>query len=124
MKALHQMTNTDKAKLLADLFPDETENIIEAIQDKCNYLREHEMELRKTWDSGFMPFMFWLDLAADAEKAIKKYRHNMVRSSKVFSERLCFGHIALFTNDCIVKYAARQDKRPKFQKAVDLIFKP
>ena len=118
------MTNTEKGRLLADLFPDEIENIVNAIQNECNYLREHEMSVRATWESGIIPFMFWLDLAADAEKAVKKYRYNMLRSSKVFSEQLFFGHIALFTNDCIVKYAKNDSQHPKFQKAVDLIFNP
>lgn len=123
MKPLHLLTNTDKGKLLANLFPEKVEPIIDNILAVCRHITQHEAAIRRTWDNGgFVSFDFWLNLAAEAEKIIRKHRYNIIRSSKVFSDQLFFGHLALFTNDCITKYAAKQDSTNKFQKAVELLF--
>ncbi len=43
--------------------------------------------------------------AAQTDGLITKYRFNMVRSSKVFFDQLCFGYTVFFVNDRIIKYA-------------------
>jgi hypothetical protein len=122
MKPLHLLTNIGKGKLLADLFPEKVEPIIDNILEVCRHITQHQEAIKRTWDSGFVSFDFWLSLAAEAEKLIRKHRYNIIRSSKVFSDQLFFGHLALFTNDCIIKYAAKQGSPAKFQKTVELLF--
>ncbi|WEK17942.1 MAG: hypothetical protein P0Y49_14160 [Candidatus Pedobacter colombiensis] len=122
MKALNLLTNTEKGRILIELFPEEKAPIIAAILERSQYLKEHEIKLRQQWADGFITFDFWYSLAIETEKVIHKYRYNLERSSKVFSDQLFYGHMAMFTNDCIVKYADNRTDHPKFQKMVSVLF--
>jgi hypothetical protein len=124
MKALHEMNNVDKGYLLAQLFPQEMENIVAALQRKCEFTKQQENKLREKWDDGFIPFDFWLSLATDIERIIKTYKNKLHQSTRVFSDQLFDGYLAIFTNDCIVKYAATENKNPKFGIAVELLLNP
>jgi len=124
MKAINQLTNTDKAKLLHELFPDEIPALLEDIQAVCAHFKANREAYAKTWDFGLMTFDMWLNLAEQADKLIGKHRTNMVRSSKVFSEQLfhSFDYTVLFVNDRIIKYAEDKSKSNKFKQAVNLLF--
>ena len=124
MKAINQWTNTDKAKLLHELFPDEIPALLEDIQAVCAHFKANREAYAKTWDFGLMTFDMWLNLAEQADKLIGKHRTNMVRSSKVFSEQLfhSFDYTVLFVNDRIIKYAEDKSKSNKFKQAVNLLF--
>ncbi|WP_179412666.1 hypothetical protein HDF19_13070 [Mucilaginibacter sp. E4BP6] len=124
MKAINQLTNTDKAKLLHELFPDEIPALLEDIQAVCAHFKANREAYAKTWDFGLMTFDMWLNLAEQADKLINKHRTNMVRSSKVFSEQLfhSFDYTVLFVNDRIIKYAEGKSENSKFKLAVDLLF--
>jgi hypothetical protein len=122
MKALHEMNNVDKAYLLAQLFPQEMENIVAALERKCAFLKANETKIRETWDNDFASFDMWQSLGNHIEGTIKKYNRNLYRSTRVFSDQLFDGYLAIFTNDCIVKYAATESKNPKFGIAVELLF--
>jgi hypothetical protein len=124
MKALHEMNNVDKGYLLAQLFPQEMENIVAALQRKCEFLKTNEAKIKETWDNGFISFDMWQSLANHIEGTIKTYKNNLHRSPRVFSDQLFDGYLAIFTNDCIVKYAAAGSKNPKFSIAVALLFNP
>ncbi|RKR84270.1 hypothetical protein BDD43_4502 [Mucilaginibacter gracilis] len=124
MKALNQLTNTDKGKLLHELFPDEIPALLDNIQDVCAHFKSNRETYAKTWDFGLMSFDMWLQLAEQAEAIINKHRSNMVRSSKVFSEQLfhSFDYTVLFVNDRIIKYAEGKSENSKFKLAVILLF--
>ncbi|MDB5144564.1 MAG: hypothetical protein JWQ66_3277 [Mucilaginibacter sp.] len=124
MKALNQLTNTDKAKLLHELFPDEIPTLLADIQAVCAHLKANSEAYAKTWDFGLMSFDMWLQLAEQADKLIGKHRTNMVKSSKVFSEQLfhSFDYTVLFVNDRIIKYAEGKSENSKFKLAVALLF--
>jgi hypothetical protein len=51
MKDLRNFTNTDKAKLLHELFPEEIASLLDRIQAVCADLKTNQDEHRKTWDS-------------------------------------------------------------------------
>lgn len=55
-------------------------------------------------------------------RLIKKYRFNMVRSSRVFSDQLSFTYAVIFVNDRIIKYADKVSADEKFKQAVILLF--
>lgn len=124
MKALNNLVNTEKSKLLHDLFPDEIPQLLNHIQTVCADLKTKQEEYRATWDFGLMTFDMWLQLSEQVEERIKKYRSNMIKSSKVFSDQLfsSFDYTVLFVNDRIVKYAQNVSNNDKFKLAVTLIF--
>jgi hypothetical protein len=124
MKNLRSLTNTDKAKLLHELFPDEIPFLLDRITAVCADLKTNQEEHRKTWDFGLMTFDMWLHLSEQVDERINKYRSNMVKSSKVFSDQLfsSFDYTVLFVNDRIVKYAQHNSEDEKFKLAVALLF--
>jgi hypothetical protein len=124
MKALNQLTNTDKGKLLHELFPDEIPDLLDNIQSVCTHFKANREAYAKTWDFGLMSFDMWLQLAEQADNLIKKHRTNMVRSSKIFSDHLfhSFDYTVLFVNDRIIKYAEGKSENSKFKLAVALLF--
>jgi hypothetical protein len=123
MKALRNFENIDKVKLLHDLFPEEIPQLLDNIQAFCMDFQEHREAYAKDWNNGFMPFEYWLSLSGQTAELIKKHRFNMVKSSRVFSDQLCFGYTVLFVNDRIVKYADKVSGNPKFKLAVAMLFK-
>lgn len=124
MKALTSLNNTDKGKLLHELFPDEIPALLDRLSTVCAELKTNQDEHRKTWDFGLMTFDTWLQLADHVEERIKKYRSSMVKSSRVFSDQLfgSFDYTVIFVNDRIIKYAQYQSNNAKFKLAVTLLF--
>ncbi|MBB6108663.1 hypothetical protein SAMN05421821_102102 [Mucilaginibacter lappiensis] len=124
MKPIKSLTNTDKSKLLHELFPGEIPLLLDNILAVCADLKEHKEAYAQTWDFGLFTFDMWLSLAEQAELRIQKYRASMIKSSKVFSEQLfsSFDYTVLFVNDRIIKYAENHSKSDKFKLAVTLLF--
>ncbi|WP_316835041.1 hypothetical protein [Pedobacter nutrimenti] len=122
MKPLHELSNTEKGKLLADLFPDELEGMVEMISGFSHYTINHKQEITTNWSNGFITPDFWCGLAAEVVQLINRHRYSMIRSSKVFSDQLFYGNTAVFTIDCIRKCAQSEGAPEKFKIAVDLLF--
>ena len=124
MKDLKNLINSEKAKLLHDLFPQEVPPLLEFI-DAWNHKLEIEQEaIRKDWNFGLMSFDQWFRLSRETADLLKRHRSNMIRSSRVFSDQLFFSYTALYVTDCIIKYADWESNSPKFKLAVALLFKP
>jgi len=121
MKALNELTNSGKGKLLFDLFPDEMPALVDHLSEVCENFSTKQERIKKDWDNGFMPFEYWLGLSQDCAAILKKHGHAMRKSSKIFSEQLFYGYTALFVNDRIVKYAQHWGS-DKFKLAVTLIY--
>ncbi|MCH5684609.1 hypothetical protein LWM68_10235 [Niabella sp. W65] len=49
MKALNKMDNLDKAGLLCKLFPEQLENLQNAIKTQCEYFLQNETAFREGW---------------------------------------------------------------------------
>jgi hypothetical protein len=122
MKALNKFENRDKLKVLHELFPEEMPQVLDHIQEVCADFKKHWEAYAKDWNDGFMPFDYWLSLSEQTAELIKKYRFNMVRSSRVFSDQLSYSYAVLFVNDRIVKYAKGHSNNEKFNMAVALLF--
>lgn len=122
MKTFKTFTNTDKAKLLHDLFPEEIPALLNEIQRVCAEFQKHKEKYAKDWDFGLMTFEMWLYLSEQANEIITRYRFNMVRSSRVFADQLCFTHAVLFINDRIIKYAEGVSKNEAFKLAVKMLY--
>lgn len=123
MKALKNLTNTEKARLLHDLFPEEMPLFLAHLQNVCNDFRENKEQYAKGWDSGFIGFDYWFSLSEETAGILKRHALNMSKSSKVFSDQLFFTYTCLFVNDRIIKYADHKSANDKFKIAVNLIYK-
>lgn len=121
MKALHELTNTGKGKLLFELFPDEMPAMLDHIAAVCADFKVNHESYKKDWQNGFMPFDYWFRLSEECAALLKKHGHEMRKNSKVFSDQLFYGYTALFVNDRIVKYATHSGSE-KFKQAVALIY--
>jgi hypothetical protein len=125
MKALQELTNSEKAKLIHQLFPQHIEDLISFIEGMCFTVQEKQEKGRRAWDNGFITFESWLYLAAGAQKQIASNRKKMVRQSSVFASCLFTGYTSLFSIHCLVTYTAvRKHPDNKFTKAVELFFNP
>lgn len=122
MKALTKLTNTEKAKLLHELFPDEIPLLLEHLKKVCSDFQTHKEAYALNWDNGFMPFDYWLGLSEQTAELLKKHGHSMLRSSRVFSDQLFYTYTALFVNDRIVKFADHICDNEKFKQAVKLLY--
>ncbi|WP_418501774.1 hypothetical protein [Flagellimonas sp.] len=122
MKSLKHRNNVEKAQLLAGLFPEEMPGILSDIAVRAQYLKEHREDLQKTWDNGLLTFPFWEDLAQRVEQAMEKYQSRLLERPRLFADQLFDGYNALFTIDCIVKYAEAGNGSKPFRLAVDMLF--
>lgn len=123
MKAIEDLTNTEKARLLHDLFPAEIPLFLEHLKNVCNDFRENKEQYAKEWKSGFMGFDYWFSLSEETAGILKRHTHNMTKSSRVFSDQLFFTYTCLFVNDRIIKYADHKSVNGRFKIAVSLIYK-
>ncbi|SEK23148.1 hypothetical protein [Parapedobacter koreensis] len=122
MNALNQLTNTEKLRLLHDLFPNEIPELLDDILGFCTAFKENAAKYKEAWDSNDFTFETWMHLSQQTEKLIKKKRFDMVRSSRIFSEHLSFAYEVFFVIDRIVKYAENRCENRKFKLAVDMLF--
>lgn len=125
MKPLQSMNNVDKGKLLATLFPEQVQGILDSLTAAHAFLNENEETLRSTWENTLLPFDFWLRLAQQAKEIINNYGQKLAKSTSLFSDQLFDGYIAIFTIDCIAKQAAALPPLPennRYGLAVQLLF--
>ncbi|QNL49732.1 hypothetical protein H8S90_23980 [Olivibacter sp. SDN3] len=123
MKSIDELTNTDKAKLIHQLFPEEIAPFLEYTLSFCENLIENKTAYESGWSSkSIITFSFWLHLAHETKSLIKRLRYDMIKSRHVFAEQLCFNHNAIFFNECLVRYAKEKATNEKFKMAVDLLY--
>lgn len=119
------MNNVEKGKLLAALFPEKVQGILESLTAAQAFLNENEETLRSTWENTLLPFDFWMQLAEQAHSIIRQYGQRLAKSTSLFSDQLFDGYIAIFTIDCIVKQAAALPPTPENRRyglAVQMLF--
>lgn len=121
MKAVNEMNNVERGKLLADLFPSELQGILDAIPLIYKMLSDNKEEIAGNWDNGLITFDFWLSLANRIDGIIAKEGKQLLKSRR-FSDQLFDGYNALFTIDCIVKYSEKERKGSNFYHLVNALF--
>ncbi|RZL09096.1 MAG: hypothetical protein EOO89_21990 [Pedobacter sp.] len=122
MKSITQLDNTAKAKLLHELFPEEAGLFLTHLKQVCLELEQHQQDYRESWDFALFSFDEWLNLSQHTLERMEKFEFNMVKSSKVFSDQLCFNLQALFVNDRIIKYADKISSNEKFKLMVQVLY--
>lgn len=125
MKPLEELTNTDKAKIIHQLFPEEIPLLLDDILAFCKDFRERKEEFKNSWsEHSIVSFEYWQALSIETEKLITRLRFNMVRSYHVFGDQLSYSHSVFFFNDRLVKYAEKVSTNEKFKLAVSLFYLP
>lgn len=124
MKALQDLTNTEKARLLHELFPAEISLFLDDLTKVCKDLKERKEAYLKEWECSFIKFEYWFSLVEQTADILKRHTFNMKKSSSVFSDQLFYMDTSFFVNDRIAKYADRKSKNEKFKIAVNLLYYP
>jgi hypothetical protein len=125
MIPLRALNNVQKAKILHALLYHEIPAFLTHVKDLSQYIRENPEEVRKVWVNQLFGVDFWFELAADAERKLKKYGRQLERSSAVFADQLFDGYGAIYLNHCLTTYVEKAKfSDPKFKSAVDLFFNP
>lgn len=121
MKSLNQLNNVEKGKLLADLFPCEITHIIDFINMMYGNLTDNEAAIKKDWNNGMIHVEMWYSIAKDVQHAINS-NSKMLLKSRCFADQLFDHYNALYTIDCIVKYADMERKGSNFYHLVNALF--
>lgn len=123
MKALKEMDNVDKGELLCKLFPEELENIQLYIKYQCEYFLENESEFRQKWiPNEVMNADLWYTLVKNTDEYITKYKSQLFKKRRWFSDQFFDGINVIFTMHCLIEYSQKTNCNAKLQLAIRLLF--
>lgn len=123
MKNLSAYSNTQKARLLHQLFPEEMAAFLEFTSNLCQTIKEDEDQNRKDWKNGLFTFDFWLQLINQIEDNISSSGSKLNKSSSHFAIQLFDGYLACFSIYTLQLFTTvRLHPNKKFTLAVDLLF--
>lgn len=122
MKSLMQMDNLSKAELLCRLFPEELENLHNAIKKQCDYFLQNETAFREGWQQkGFFTAEFWYTLVQSAYNPIEKQKE-ICKRSRWFVDQFFDGYNSIFTIYCLIEYADAIECNAGLRQAIHLLF--
>lgn len=121
MKALNEMINPEKGKMLAELFPGEIEGMLNAIIKMRNTMAESKEEIVANWDNPLFTVEFWYRLATEVSRIVDKEKDRLL-NPRLFAEKLFPGFHAVFTIHCIMTYANIERKDTKFWHLANALF--
>ncbi len=121
MKTRHNLNNVERGKLLADLFPDELQGILDAIPLIYETLSRNKADIAGQWNNPLITFDSWFRLATGVNTVITEQGSKLLKSKR-FSDELFDGYYAFFTIDCMVKYAEKERKDSNFYHMVIALF--
>jgi len=123
MKALNKMDNLNKGELLCKLFPEEMNNLQNAIKAHCDYFLQNETTFREGWcQKGFFTAEFWYRLVQTAYSEIERNGDSLCKRPHWFADHFFDGHNSLFTVHCLVEYADDEHCDPQLKQAIHLLF--
>jgi hypothetical protein len=125
MRPIEQLNNVEKAHLLHQLFPAEIPAFLKFVKGMCATLKEQEAADREHWQNGLFTFDFWMQLVNQAETILLKYGNQLEKNSRLFSDQLFDGYLAMYLAYCLSIYTTQQVlPNEKFSKMTDLLFNP
>jgi len=122
MKALQQMNNVERGKLLADLFPEQLSNIKDYIEQVTAYFLKSEDYIRNLWRDTALTSNFWFGIVKDFDKITNKYGSKLTKNSRLFADQLFDGYNEIYTVYCLIEYAGKEGCNYNLQQAVYLLF--
>lgn len=120
MKALKEMNDTEKAYLLASLFPETLKELLSFVQEEIEHHRKYEQQLSRAWPKSLLEF--WLEVVQSVEDVLKTFKFDLPRSPKLFSDQLFYGHNSVFLIHCLLRYLEKKDCPKKLTYAINLLF--
>lgn len=122
MKSLEELTNTEKGRLLGDLFPHEREGMLNYILATIQELKDSEEAVRREWGQEKVSPDLWYNIADDLRKLIGSMALDMKRSGKVFADQLFYGYRSIFVTVTLLNYARMANRNYKLSLAIELLF--
>ena len=123
MKPIERLNNVERAHLLHQLFPAEIPGFLQFVKGMCMTIKEREQQEREEWKNGLFTFDFWLTLICQTEAILLKYGKQLDSSSRLFSDQLFDGYLAIYMAHCLTIYTTtRVHSNEKFTKMADILF--
>jgi len=124
MKSVAQLNNVMRVKLLFELFPDATLGFLKFQLAVINILIRYCDQLRNTGTINALTFNFWIQVAKDIKKVIRKYGCQLSKRSRLLTNHWFDGYPALYATQCLHQYIAHQEPEDiRFVHAVKVLFK-
>jgi len=125
MKPIQQLSLTEKAKFIHQLFPTQMPALIAYIKEFIQSVRLQERLYRKVWKAQGSDFDHWYAALGVIEGIVDRAPAKLATRPAYFARRLFTGPIALVSAYCVVRYAELPaNTGSKFHLAVDLFIKP
>ncbi len=116
------MTNPERGYLLAQLFPEELPEILRVIKSLHKVLMEDRDKIKQDWDNEMITVDFWCKVAEDTNRRVLGEGNKLLKPRR-FADQLFDYPNALFTVDCIQKYAEKERKNSRFYHFVQALYK-
>lgn len=124
MKRLEQLNNVERARILFELFPSEIPAFLEFQKAVTDNLVRDPDQLKEKWENQFFNFDFWMSLVKDVQQKLEKHSFNLSKKSRLFSDQLFDGYLALYSAHCLHQYAIHGKlENPRFVHAIEVFFK-
>lgn len=121
MKALNEMNNTERAFVLAQMFPQHLEEFVTFIKSEIEHLREKEAHIRKGWLSTQITADHWYSVITAVEEVITAFNVNLYRSPRIFSDQLFHGQNSMFMIHCLIRFYSKNSIH-QINLAIELLF--
>ncbi|OCA77142.1 hypothetical protein BBI01_01375 [Chryseobacterium artocarpi] len=122
MKAIQHMTNTDRAYLLANLFPDRLKEMTDFIKKEAEFFTENKALVYAQWNEKIINADLWYKLIADFEHRYAKNGTRLYRNKRTFRDQLFDGYDALFSIHALIHYTEQPECALKLKQAIHLLF--
>ncbi|MCS4165154.1 hypothetical protein [Sphingobacterium sp. BIGb0116] len=122
MKTIEEMTNIEKAKLLADLFKPSLPELVQCLEAGCNAYLNNESATGPMWGHGIITAEFWFDQVRELKDHLMKYKSDMKKSVHVFAEHGFYGYRSLVSVQILLDYATVNIATSKLAAAIQLLF--
>ncbi|MNU14565.1 hypothetical protein D3C71_26780 [compost metagenome] len=122
MKTIEELTNVEKAKLLAGLFKQALPELVDCLESGCKTYLENESETRPCWSHGIISADFWFAQVRDLQEHLVKYKLDMSKSVHVFAEHGFYGYRSLVSVQILLDYTETNEAPSKLSTAIQLLF--
>lgn len=122
MKAIKELNNEQKARLIVDLFPEMKPVILDMIEAVASNVVENAEQMRRDWNNPIISFTEWQYLAKEINKVTAKNKRDMLRNNRQFCYLLFLGYRGIFTIDSFLRVAYKGEQPKAFNAMVHALF--
>ncbi len=122
MKKLEQMSNLDRAYLLANLFPDELQGLTEFIKKEADLFIKNRVQVYQQWTEKNIDADLWFRFIDNFQDSYSKNGTRLYRNKKTFRDQLFDGYDSLFTFHAILHYTEQKACSSELRYAIYMLF--